>query len=811
MQQFFFIIASLFLLIMLSIFLKKYFDKPYEILITVASFYLIILSAISLLLTIAGRYDLFNVGIFLFIFSLIYFIYSYKNKNIDINACLFNCKTTFYGLKINFKLFLFTLFVISLIVLYVLFPTEYILGDRDPGLYLDFGVYISKTGGLELTDPLLRELHNAIGDALRLGYPGIYSGYERGLSQDPANLIPQFLHLFPALIANGYSLFGMDGLLRFNGIIGLVSLGIIFIFVRKISNIYAALVAVIIISINPAQLWNARITLTESFSQLLYFTALLVYVIANEKNNKVLYLLAGLILGLGCFNRVDSYVFGVAILLIAACAVVYNKKEFTYFAMPFFVLELLSVAYGYKYSYPYYYDLWILGSLYKLFLLHMISLVILVTVFLFKTKIKAITKQINKKLDYNGILGYIILGAGLVLMVWAYLLRPALAYYIYHIEPSSYEYFKAFSFYQFSWYLPLFITLFGAWGLVHIFKNLNWGYVLFGIIGLLTIVGYFYDPSITPDHIWASRRWVPITIPTLVILSSLGIMNVCNDNKIKKNIVIIILLISYVIFAIDKSKPFLFNSILNGLNKQYIEISKQIPDDAIILTDNALIASPLKLVYEREAYIVNFNAINNIDKLAQKDDVFMITNQGKNLFHYLSPNSKYTVKDLGIYPFKGKYLELVKNKFPSSLYMRDYSSNMYRIEPKNRSGMELLPSNNMFSTQVGKVLGTGMISQGKQGFVIFGPYAYLSKGNYKVVFNGEIIQKGKQDKYGFIDVASNKGQKIIARKYIDKSSSLPIDIDFQIDNATDVEFRFYEYEGFKVKLTSIEVLINRGE
>jgi len=791
MNKVLFLLLCMILIYLLYCTIRPIIEDRYERVTIAFSLFIIVLSFLSLVLVIFNQYSLKNILIFLVLLCIMLFIYAFKAglAGLNIGRLKFN---------LDFKNIIVAIILLALIGLYMGFPTQYILGGRDPGLYLNFGVHIAQTGGLNLNDPLLNELHVILGDSLRLGYPGIYSGFARGLTEDPATLIPQFMHLFPALIANGYSLFGMEGLLRFNGFIGVLLVLVIYFFTKRISNQYAAIIAAIVVALNPAQIWNVRITLTETFSALIYFTALILLVIAYKKDSRLLFSLSGLIFGIGCFNRVDSYILGIAVLMVAAASFLCNKKIFMYFCITYFICEILSILYGYYYSYPYFYDLWTRGMLFKLFLLHIVALIIFLMAYVF-AKFKLLTDFDISLLRSEKLHKYIIY-LGIFFLIFLYLIRPAISVYIFNVSPDDYNYFKAFSFVQFSWYMPLFITMFSVFGLFVLLKDMQKGYLLFLIAGFIAVAGYFYDPSITPDHIWASRRWVSISMPTLAILSSIGIANIRIKALSQKSIVCI-LIIFYVLFSFDKSSPFFLKSMLNNYEKDYRNLSSNISGQSLVLTNNAWIASPLKLIYEKNAYLFSFKDDFDFKQLLEKFNVVLAIDESKGIISNLF-TQQVKVLDKGVFPIRGQYLEKVKNDFPSKLYDRTMNINLYKIEEsKGDSEFIFYASNNLFYNQIGERQGRNLVSNGEEGFLIYGPYCNLPAGNYKLIIDGEVILG--DNKIGFVDVCYNKGQDVIISKDISTQDAFPVSVNFQVGDVEDVEFRLYIYKNIKIKVNSI--------
>ncbi len=114
------------------------------------------------------------------------------------------------------------------------FPTKYMPAGRDPGVYLINGVHIAKTGGITYeSNVYLNEHYEEVKDLLKLDAPGFYSEYEYGISKEPGSVVTQFLHMFPSLLAVGYRVGGLEGLVRVNAFINFFALGIMYLLTKR--------------------------------------------------------------------------------------------------------------------------------------------------------------------------------------------------------------------------------------------------------------------------------------------------------------------------------------------------------------------------------------------------------------------------------------------------------------------------------------------------------------------------------------------------------------------------------------------------
>lgn len=768
-----------------------------ETIISAICLYITILGSISLLLVIFKKYSLILTSLLQLIIGILIIL---KTPRLTIRNDLKIKPQLHTGIVLG-------VFVLAGI-LYLGYPTEYLLGGRDPGLYNIFAVYIAKTGGLNLSDPLMETLYKSFGSALRLGYPGIYSGVEYNLTENPGLLVPQFLHLFPALLANGFSLSGLKGLFYVNGIVSLISLAIIYVFTKAIWNIRIAIFTIILLFLNPAQIWSARISLTEPLAQLLLFFSLFLLYQAHIKQNKLLYIIGGIILGIGSLNRIDSLIYGPAVYIYMGYLILFDQKRVRQgmmFTAAYVIASSLGLIYGYLYSFPYFYDLWVINkSLKKLVLLNIIFFGLLL--------ILAAANHLILQKNYLKVKKILILKRKLFLLTGIFfLLLLILSYYIRPIintdtDINSYNYFKSFAVQQFSWYVPIPILLFSIIGLAYTLTKKNLGVnILFLVIALGTILAYLYDPNIMPDHLWASRRWVSVVIPSLLFFSSIGIERITNQKRELGSLLIVILLFFGTFNSIYYSRLFLFSSMLKGYTEQYNLLAQHIPAESIVFTTNEQLASPLKYIYLKKVFLLKDFANDKV-----KTEISNLIKDGKRTFFLsIDPSSiGLSFEQVLNLKLSGPYMDIVRGRYPDKVFSRDYNADLYEIQSSQLTSYKWFASD--FQTIIGKAMGSkSYLSNGNEGFLVFGPYIKVEKGSYQLVIKGELIKiNNNVSEIGFIDVVSNKGTKVIKKEAITPIGNLgktTYNIEFNTEGIDDGEFRLFVNKGVILRVDDISL------
>src|SRR5262245_51160228 len=196
-------------------------------------------------------------------------------------------------------------------------PSEYIIGGKDPGVYLNEGIQISKSRAIVTPDRTVADVPAAHRDLFypqHVGQPYYSTRFMGFFLQDPdtGGVIGQFPHVFPTSIAMGYDLGGVDGArltLSVWAVFGLVA--VYFAGARLIGRT-AAFAAVVLLGLHVIELWFARIPNAEVVLQALLFAMLLAFARAHQDGDRFFGVVAGALAGLLIFLRID------ALLVIAA-------------------------------------------------------------------------------------------------------------------------------------------------------------------------------------------------------------------------------------------------------------------------------------------------------------------------------------------------------------------------------------------------------------------------------------------------------------------------------------------------------------
>ncbi len=406
--------------------------------------------------------------------------------------------------------------------LYLGFPTESIYGGRDEGVYANHAIYMARHGRLDVPYPWPADAAGIFA-AVWDGFPGFY--------KTPGTMTVQFGHLFPVWLAQAFATAGHHGLFRLNAFFAMLSLAVFYGLCRIAVPKPYAVIATLFLAFNPSQLWMARITLSEVFTQLFTWSGLALLLHALRDRRPALARWTGVFLGFSAFVRFDS-LFLLPMVLLAHLALRLTDEPraeawriwgaFYQTAVPLFGL---ACGYFAVFSAPYFADRPYLRVL---------SVASIASAVLLLLSTLGIAKRVGAWVAQQAFL--VPAGVGLLaLAAWAYWIRPLptapprMAYQWpgFYIDLTKGNY-RADALVNLAQYLSpavVWAAIAGwyasLWTVVRSKRDVHLLVPLVITAGFA--VAYLYDHFNTPDHFWWIRRFVPVVIPGFVLCATLGV------------------------------------------------------------------------------------------------------------------------------------------------------------------------------------------------------------------------------------------------------------------------------------------------
>jgi hypothetical protein len=404
------------------------------------------------------------------------------------------------------------------LALWRFFPvSEYIIGGRDPGVYVNEGIQISQRGSLIITDPVVAAVPAFARD---LFFPQHYEDEYYGLRfmgmfvQDPraGTVIGQFPHLFPASIALGYDIHGLTGARQAVAWWGLLGLLAVYFLAARWAGPPVAFGAALLLGSHVIQLWFSRYPNSDIVMQAGVFAALLAFARAHQDDDGFFAPVAAWLLTLQLFSRVDALL--VIIVCTGAALLQWMVTPGVRLRWRFLLPMLVGTAVGWTYlstfMRPYFWRITLFFSKLPVFELT-VGLVLVVAAMLAARALRA-----RWAAPLERLVPWTIAGGLIVVALYAYFLR----------EPggklTDYDAyaFREFVRIYFGW--PMWLAVIA--GLALVWRRTFWRDPAFLLTTAAFSLFMFHKLKIVPEHLWLSRRFLPIILPGLLILGTAALL-----------------------------------------------------------------------------------------------------------------------------------------------------------------------------------------------------------------------------------------------------------------------------------------------
>lgn len=229
-------------------------------------------------------------------------------------------------------------------------PSEYIIGGKDPGTYINEGIQIAQRGAIVVRDPVVAAVPPFARDLFFPSHqrPDYYGTRFMGFfitEPDRGLVVGQFPHLFPASIAIGYGIDGLSGARRTVGVWALIGLLAVYFAGARLVGRTAAAAAAALLALHVIEVWFSRYPNAEVVMQALLFAALLANARAHVDRDRFFAPVAGLLLALLLFLRFDAVLAIAAVAVALALAAFDGQRPRLSFAAVFAGVAALASAY----------------------------------------------------------------------------------------------------------------------------------------------------------------------------------------------------------------------------------------------------------------------------------------------------------------------------------------------------------------------------------------------------------------------------------------------------------------------------------
>jgi hypothetical protein len=430
-------------------------------------------------------------------------------------------------------------------------PSQNVLVDRDPGSYTNTARSLVRDGTLE-TDARGEAFADVPG--LTFTSQAVYDVDPKlaidGVAEPSGHVEFQFNHLTSVLLATGYAVGGSAVMFRLTALA--VALGLVLVYlvaVRATRNAWAALIAPTLLAVGAPFLYVARNTYSEPFTLIPLWGALVVLTAMHRRPRIELAVIGGALLGATVCARIDAVLYLALTIPLVGISIVTAPKDLMRSRVRAWTVAVaaggIPVAIGtfdlYRRSGTYVTDLSD-----QLHLLYVGSAAVLIVTIVSAAAWRGWPglRSFAARFQHPaGIVAAGLVGAGLLA---GWLIRPRVQTgrlkspiaYVAELQQRDGLPVDPLASYAedtlrwMAWYIgaPALVVAIAAIAWLT-YRTLQARVEPAALATLVLCLGagglYWWNPSITPDQLWASRRFMPAVFPALTVMTSVGLAVAC--------------------------------------------------------------------------------------------------------------------------------------------------------------------------------------------------------------------------------------------------------------------------------------------
>jgi hypothetical protein len=496
----------------------------------------------------------------------------------------------------------FDLLAIVLVIGWGVFNSAY--NAQTVYLYRDPGLYNTTARWLMDHDNIVIPATNPFGENNQLRTTS--NAGVNTIKEDESRLYTHGQRLLPTLTAGVGRVTQEAAALKTNVVIGALALLAVYGFIRLFSKPRWALLVTTVLGMSLPMLYFSRDMYTEPLSMLFIFTMLSFVYYAKRTEKAAIWVLAGIVAGVTTMTRIDAYLglAGLFIYLVSYLLVAKNRTKSLINVSVFLSSFSLTAIVAWL-------DLTQLGTAYYRFHEDLISMQLVLLASIIASGMAVVfvswkTRVLGKITNILSIkalkrLSVIIIGiVAIVLFSRPLIVDGTREYEVQKIGGTesivlqtektqnsiTYDLGERVILWP-VWYLGALLCFFGLIGLF-IMSNRLWNdesllLIPFFLSFLSVATLYFFSPSITRDHIWASRRILPLIMPGIVFLAAYVLNLKTFRSKGYSLLYYISVLIIFGTAVLNTSGFFLKERTNDPLLTQVNDFCEILPDDSAVL------------------------------------------------------------------------------------------------------------------------------------------------------------------------------------------------------------------------------------
>ena len=485
-------------------------------------------------------------------------------------------------------------------IIHALAVVESPIGSRDEGIYTMAAIGLERAGTAAIggPSPLARAsgLFEPFINNIPFYLPGIpVSDYLR----------PQFSPLFPAWIAQLHAVGGDALLYRFNLLAVLAYCAVVYALARRVVRRSFALLALLVLALNPASVWIARINLAEPLGALFALAGLSLVIASLHCNRRAIFVAAIALLALAALVRVDAFV--LSPLLLGAAAVLASDdrrheqaRALLRCGMFAMIAQAAAIAILAVWSPPY------VREQLRMLMLAPAASVLAIAVYAIVARHSRSPLFAQRRALAADVLCAVIAA----LFVYAAFVRP-------HIQPfalipdrgsllAGTRDFRENSLRDLAAYVGWPTIVLALVGVMLTIRRAARGRtssaaIALSVIAVGTALVYLWAPGVSPDHPWAIRRMTTLVIPLTIVLAAQGLQSLVAATLHWRQRRFALLAGPVVVVSLFAMQwPTLTRSENAGLTAQIRALDVAIPPGPLVVRGNDGLATTLALGFGRE-------------------------------------------------------------------------------------------------------------------------------------------------------------------------------------------------------------------
>jgi hypothetical protein len=493
-------------------------------------------------------------------------------------------------------------------------PGEVILGGWDPGVYLHTAAAVDRGGALKIVDPGVANLTESEKQTIARDLFGVVEPFGGMRVLPYGTTSPSFHHLYPCLMASVWPLGGLRAALWVNPVLFLVSLVLVFGLAALWGGRGAGWLAFTVMALSPAMVWQAGFPTAEMSTQVFLLGAA-VALVCSQRVTAARWscgLLAGLLLGSGLLVRYDTVLFLVPVVgILLACAQAMRAPAAVAAVLLGLAVPLYHYDYFQRYVAPYYHPVSDL-------VLQVLAVggVVLALWMVVRWGLRRREGWVTAADRWLRVLLASLLALWMVLAAvvrpWWSSTRPSGDFLVDWLGEVAGA--KAYQI----------LVRYDAWNVYHLADFVGWPAL---VVAAVTLVVVVYRPlaaetrallyaalvslviivtHVFNDHflMWVARRFVPVIVPLLAVVSAVGITRVIATRRSGSRRAVATLLAGLVIgLPLARDSWYIArHRHWPGLIDWVEQVHADIPAGATVFCDQPGFAAPLRYLHGVEAF-----------------------------------------------------------------------------------------------------------------------------------------------------------------------------------------------------------------